>query len=148
MESLCDAPGNLNVVINSTPLHPLPLLIYNSIFGFFYVEETAGTTLVQPENLAQESEESVKKEEDGFFCVPLEPVSQTNNATYIKPVVPKVNKPTPPSVESKTLPKLKYEKPEWSSQPPAVSGESELDEEGFCNHYYLEVKSFYFAGDS
>ena len=36
-------------------------------------------------------------------------------------------------------PNFTYTLPKWSSIPPEAIGESELNEEGFCNHYYLEV---------
>jgi len=36
-------------------------------------------------------------------------------------------------------PVLEYTPPEWSCKPPPALGEDKLDEEGFCDHYYLEV---------
>ena len=70
--------------------------------------------------------------------MPLEPVTL---AASNLPAVPKLEPKTKPSqaLPEKSLPKLDYTKPEWSSQPPEATSESELDEEGFCNHYYLEV---------
>jgi hypothetical protein len=74
--------------------------------------------------------------------MPLEPATlPTTNL----PTIPKLEPKTKPSqtISEKSLPKLDYTKPEWSSLPPEATSESELDEEGFCNHYYLEVCFIY-----
>ena len=92
------------------------------------------------ENINENEDIRLEKNDDSFFCVPSEPVSQISISTLSKPA------PQPPPLKAKSsqsaeknLPKLNYEKPEWSSQPPIATGESELDEEGYCKHYYLEV---------
>ena len=42
-------------------------------------------------------------------------------------------------VNTAKAPTLNYEAPKWSNKPPMPVSESQLDEEGFCPHYYLEV---------
>ena len=77
--------------------------------------------------------------------MPTEPVTHSLSNKDTKPISTTKTKPSQTSSE-KSLPKLDYIKPEWSSQPPEATGDSEQDEEGFCNHYYLEVGfSFYLS---
>lgn len=65
-------------------------------------------------------------EEQGepVFSIPQIPI-QSSKA--LKPLV------------SNQIPNLQYTKPEWSGKPPACNTESILNEEGYCDHYFLEV---------
>ncbi|CAF0756949.1 unnamed protein product [Brachionus calyciflorus] len=84
------------------------------------------------ENQESNNVEEAPKTEDGFsipLCPPLAPP-------------PQLSRPSPSlktSKQEQQIPTLKYTKPEWSSIPPACQGENILDDEGFCNHYFLEV---------
>jgi hypothetical protein len=73
--------------------------------------------------------------------MPIEPVAPPSSKTDTITNVTAKTKPVK-ALPEKSLPKLDYTKPEWSRQPPDATGESEQDEEGFCNHYYLEVWFF------
>jgi hypothetical protein len=63
------------------------------------------------------------------FCVPSLPA-----------MLPPPKSPSKPAREhSSQPPALDYRAPEWSSKPPPVLRGNELNEEGFCGHYFLEV---------
>lgn len=72
-------------------------------------------------------EEILKKnnqeQEESVFSIPQIPI-QTN----------KLSKP----LKSQNT-TLQYTKPEWSGRPPACITENILNEEGYCDHYFLEV---------
>ena len=59
----------------------------------------------------------------------------------IAPLVAKKSLLIRSPVPSTPPPPLKYDKPEWSAEPPLsmTTDESVLDQEGFCEHYFLEV---------
>jgi pSer/pThr/pTyr-binding forkhead associated (FHA) protein len=73
-----------------------------------------------------------EKDESDVFCVPMLKPSIQRSTRKEAPTQQKAA-PAPPS--------LPYNKPEWSSRPPLVENETEsqLDTDGYCEHYYLEV---------
>ena len=67
--------------------------------------------------------------DEAVFCVPSLP-----------PPLPAVASLKPKQVRlNEQQLSLNYTPPTWSSKPPLTIGENTLDEEGFCNHYFLEV---------
>lgn len=80
----------------------------------------------------EKAEPESELKSDDVFCVPFQPPAL--------PAAP-VTKPSSslPNLKPAKPAQLNYEEPEWSSKPPAAIGENELDDEGFCKHYYLEV---------
>ncbi len=66
---------------------------------------------------------------DNVFCIPLLPPPHQP---------PSLSSKKPAQVSAKSA-ALDYTPPQWSCKPPSALGEDKLDEEGFCDHYYLEV---------
>jgi len=79
---------------------------------------------------------SMRKKSDDVFCVPSLNLSIPKKVR-IATTNQKATLTQPPTLP----PPLPYNKPEWSSRPPLVEKETEsqLDSEGYCDHYYLEV---------
>ncbi len=69
------------------------------------------------------------KSEEAVFCVPSLPPPLPLAASLAQKQI-RSNEPQL---------SLTYTPPNWSSKPPLTIGENILDEEGFCNHYFLEV---------
>jgi pSer/pThr/pTyr-binding forkhead associated (FHA) protein len=75
------------------------------------------------------------------FVKPFEPVTlKKTDSTNKDSSIPSRPKNTsglnPPAIV------LQYEKPEWSSDPPVAAGDNDefnIDAEGFCSQYFLEV---------
>lgn len=85
---------------------------------------------ISSEKKADMSSPSEKVSDKDVFCVPLLP----------SPSAQKITKKTPATAQQRTGPAvLDYTPPEWSSKPPAIVSPDQLDDEGFCDHYYLEV---------
>lgn len=75
----------------------------------------------------------IKLPDKDVFCVPLLPAPMAPPAVKKSPSKP-VQEP-----RSSQPPALNYTAPDWSSKPPPVLGENQLNEEGFCDHYFFEV---------
>lgn len=76
-------------------------------------------------NEIEENNKTEINQSESVFCVPQIPIQ------------PQI-KPLKNSTTSQN-PAFQYSKPEWSGIPPPCQGENTLDEEGYCDHYFLEV---------
>jgi hypothetical protein len=98
--------------------------------------------LINKKNKNMSEVENQPQKDADNFCIPSLPAfssaskppaeSHTPKTSESKPVLTDKPAPLPP-------PPLHYQKPEWSSLPPVCLGPNELDSEGYCDHYYLEV---------
>ncbi|RNA15432.1 Kanadaptin [Brachionus plicatilis] len=73
----------------------------------------------------EEKNDTEVKKNDTVFCIPQVPVELPVKSSNQK-------------VQSQ-VPTLQYTKPEWSGIPPPCQAENALNEEGYCDHYFLEV---------